>query len=611
MKSLRENLMVGGQLFRFIVIICFIALMLGCNDGGGGNDDNNNTGNSTGNSTGSEWTYMVYMGADNNLSTAGLIDLNEMETVGSDSNVSIVLQAEFSTNYTDFPGLGLTYSGQTLRFLVSNDNDTDTVDLSYGQSIGNVDMGSPAALTGFINWATTTYPADHYALVIWDHGAGWKKSALSRGAVQDETSDTFMSLPDLAKAVRDANVHLDLINFDACLMAMYEVAYEFLGLADYMVFSEEVEPGNGDPYDTILADLKSDPKMSGSQLADTIVEKYYNFYSGPDSREEKITKSAIDMSLLPQLDTAMLNLAEAIVTGYGTNSAAIIQAQSNAQHYEYKSNLDLQDFATRLANNLPGGDLQTAAQAVSSAVTSLVISNRRFGSAVSDSYGLAVFFPSKGQVSDDALYNELQNYNALACNQIRATVWAQAVSAVLGGSQETLYDGGFGFYIAWDTDADVDLYVWEPDDIYAPWMGQTTPNGYFSPDSYDSDQSVEYYVANDYVQPGDYDVIINYYSDGSSSSGANVDFWFYDPTSGNDWQYYDMRWMDLSNPYTSDTIPYPPDILNSYSDYWFPGSLSRAMPEDGTVVINAGRRTVTVHLKPKKRALKPNEELNK
>ena len=61
-----------------------------------------------------------------------------------------------------------------------------------------------------------------------------------------------MSLPDLAGAVRTAGVHLDVINFDACLMAMYEVAYEFLGLTDYMVFSEEVEPGDGDPYDTIL-----------------------------------------------------------------------------------------------------------------------------------------------------------------------------------------------------------------------------------------------------------------------------------------------------------------------------------------------------------------------
>ena len=117
-----------------------------CNGGGGGDSDDT----SPEPVTGADWTYMVYMGADNNLSTAGLFDLNEMETAGSGEKVNIVLQAEFSSFYTDFGAIGHDgYKGETLRFLVSNDGNPDNVNLAAGKSIGNVDMGYPASPDGF------------------------------------------------------------------------------------------------------------------------------------------------------------------------------------------------------------------------------------------------------------------------------------------------------------------------------------------------------------------------------------------------------------------------------------------------------------------------------
>ncbi|MDO9263302.1 MAG: clostripain-related cysteine peptidase [Desulfosalsimonadaceae bacterium] len=585
----------------FLPFLCF--LIAGCSSGGGSDSDDT--------VTGADWTYMVYMGADNNLSTAGLFDLNEMETAGSGEKVNIVLQAEFSSFYTDFGAIGHDgYTGETLRFRVQNDGNPDNVNLGAGKSIGNVDMGSPEALEDFIKWAAAAYPAEHYALVIWDHGAGWKKSTLFKGAVQDETSDSFMSLPELAGAVRTAGVHLDVINFDACLMAMYEVAYEFLGLADYMVFSEEVEPGEGDPYDAILSSLKNQPGMTGRELSETIVEKYHAYYSDPDTRAEKVTKSAVDMSALPDLHTAMLNFADVIVADYDTVSGVIAQAQANGQKFEYKTNLDLHDFSARIANGLPDSSARNAALEVNHAVERAVVGNRTVGDDVDDAFGLAVFVPSLGQVSSDDLYNDLRDYNELACNRTRATVWSEAVAKIVAGSQETLHPGGFSFYIAWDTDADLDLYVWEPNfEIYAPWLGQTTPNGFFSGDSYDVGESVEYYVSNDYVQPGDYDVFVEYYKNGKSGTFANVEFWYLDPDAG-DWQMIGPVMMDLSNAYLGDFSDITSlDELNGYSNYWYAGALTRAMPEEGTVTINAGRRKVTFHLTPKKRAPGLNAEV--
>ncbi|MEW6077719.1 MAG: clostripain-related cysteine peptidase [Thermodesulfobacteriota bacterium] len=606
MTSRQGKNKVGICLYKRIAVLLTCLLLAGCGGGGGGGGNSNNSG-----SPDADWTYMVYMGADNNLSTAGLVDLNEMETAGSDEKVNIVLQAEFSEFYTDFSVIDREfYEGETLRFLVQNDGNPDNVNLGAGQSLGNVDMGTAATLTSFIQWARATYPAKHYALVIWDHGAGWKKSVLFKGAVQDETSDSFMTLPELAGAVRNAGLHFDVINFDACLMAMYEVAYEFLELTDYMVFSEETEPGDGDPYDTILAELKVRPDMTGRQLSDMIVEKYYAYYSGPGTRGERITKSAVDMSLIPELHTAMMNFANAIVADYDNVSGVIAQVQANAQGFEYAANLDLYDFASRIANRLLTGAVRNTALEVSNAVTRAVVSNRTVGNAVNDATGLAVFVPARGQVSSDTLYDDLREYNLLACNQIRSTVWSDAVETIVSGAEETLHPGGFAFYVSWDTDADLDLYVWEPNlEIYAPWMGQTTPNGFFSADSYDVGVSEEYYVANDYVLPGQYDVFIEYFKDGANSRGANVEFWYLDPDVG-EWQMTGPIWMDLSNPYTGDFSDLDSLLdLNDYSNFWYTWTFDRAMPEEGGVTINAGGRQVTFHIPPKKRAPQLSEEL--
>ncbi|MBI5453672.1 MAG: hypothetical protein HY956_03500, partial [Deltaproteobacteria bacterium] len=263
-------------------VVLFLLLLVIATGGCGGSSSGNGGGGSS--STGRSWTYMVYMGADNNLSESALEDLNEMEMAGSTSGVAVIVQAEFNRNYsTGVPA-------DTRRIYVQKDNDETRANLE-GASIGNVDMADPATLAEFIRWAASEYPADNYALVIWDHGAGWKAKAVARGAVQDDTSGTFMSLPDLARGVRDSGVGLSVMDFDACLMAMYEVAYEFAGLVDYMVFSEANEPADGDPYDAILAGLIADPSMSGRELATASVNEYADFYAV--NGREKTTKSAV------------------------------------------------------------------------------------------------------------------------------------------------------------------------------------------------------------------------------------------------------------------------------------------------------------------------------
>ena len=564
--------------------LAFSLVACGGGGGGGGSD-------SGGGTTGREWTYMVYMGADNNLSTAGEDDITEMAKVGSTSGVAVVVQAEFSQQYST--GLPT----DTRRMLIQK----GVNNIAASTSIGNVNMADPAQLTAFIKWAQQTYPAKRYALVIWDHGAGWKTASLNtrrsllRGAVQDETSDSFMSLPDLAKAVRNSGVHFDLINFDACLMAMYEVAYEFKGLVDYLVFSEETEPGDGDPYDTILNDLKTDPVMTGRTLATTIVNNYYNFYAS--QRTDGITKSAVDMSKLADLDAKILQLSANIISEFSSVSGAIASAQAATQKYTYTANHDLYAFCDFLSTNLPSGQTKVAAAAVKAAVDNAVVANKWYGDKVKNSHGIAIYSPTYNEVSSNNAVNDLAKYALLACNQTRATGWYDAVLKMSSAPTHVLKPGGFAFYISWDTDADLDLYVWEPSDLYAAWMGKTTPNGFFSGDSYETGISEEFYVAKDYVEAGDYDVIINYFDDGVSKN-ARVTFWWIDPSNNvTQWQKVGPVFMNLMNAYNGDFS----DItslsqLNAYNNWWYTDSWTRSVSTRLTV----GERVINIRFVGKK-----------
>jgi len=559
-----------------------------------GEDDGTGTdGGDTGDGSaeGRDWTYMVYMGADNNLSYSGLQDLDEMESVGSDGNLAIVLQAEFSDYYTS--GVPT----ETLRFLVQDDGSSGSVDLNAGTSIGNVDMADPSNLTDFIRWARTRYPAAHYALVIWDHGAGWKRLPGSqraiRGAVQDETSGTFMSLPDLAAGVRDAGLHFDIVNFDACLMGMYEVVYEFRGLTDYLVFSEETEPGEGDPYNDILGLLKADPGMSALGLSQTIVERYDAFYSSGD--RGMTTKSAVNMSDFDELDEALLALASTLKNDASTISV-VQAAQTATQDYAYTANHDIYDFCSYLVNNLPDGTARSAAQDLMSSVQGMVVANRTNpDSGETSNRGLAFYLPTSYETNA----TDLALYAQLACNGSRSSssgTWGSYVEHLVtesGGGVVQYAQGGFAVYLLWTDEyggscnADLDLYIWEPaadfsttgnGQWYAPYEGQTTPNGFFSLDSADSGVSEEFYYANSQVYWGDYYFCVNFYGAGSCPS-ALARLFIYDPAYG-DWyelteanvgfslEYPSPQVLDLSNPYSSgctDNL-----CLNNYSNWWVP-----------------------------------------
>ena len=160
-------------------------------------------------------------------------------------------------------------------------------------------MADPETLTDFVRWSTEKYPAKRYALVLWDHGGGSKT-----GIFIDELFDNdIMYLWELGSAIRDTGTKMDLVLFDACLMANLETAFILKDYAEYMVASEEVVVGQGSATGDWLQELyyspTSDAKRLGRIICDTAQIKCANMED--EQAGETITWSVIDLSKMERI----------------------------------------------------------------------------------------------------------------------------------------------------------------------------------------------------------------------------------------------------------------------------------------------------------------------
>ena len=113
---------------------------------------------------------MLYQDADDEVLEQDVFtDFNEAERVGSTDQVHIVAQLDrFNGAFT---GDGNWTS--TRRYYVTKDNDLTAIHSQLVADLGELNMSDPATLVDFATWAIKTFPADHYVLILSDHGMGW------------------------------------------------------------------------------------------------------------------------------------------------------------------------------------------------------------------------------------------------------------------------------------------------------------------------------------------------------------------------------------------------------------------------------------------------------
>ncbi|HNW43361.1 MAG TPA: clostripain-related cysteine peptidase [Elusimicrobiales bacterium] len=343
-----------------------------------------------------KWTVMVFVNAKNNLESFGLKDVNEMERGGPDANVNIVAELGringYSTSDGDWKG--------SRRYLVQKDANINAITSPVVMEIPKSDMGSWQYMVDFVNWTKANYPAQKYALVIWNHGAGWNKDLplTARGISYDDETGHHMTTPELRQALA-AIGGVNILAMDACLMQMAEVAYEVKGLVEYTVASEETEPGDGYTYDTFLGPLAKNPSMGSAELSRLMVDSYGDHYQGINQGG---TQSSINMAAMDAFPGVLNGFASALMNA---NDLAVAKAaKAKTQAFYYSTNKDLYHFAKLVAETSANAEVKAAAGSLMGYMTnSLITHNRAITARYANSYGLAVYMPSSYTTVYDAL----------------------------------------------------------------------------------------------------------------------------------------------------------------------------------------------------------------
>lgn len=334
---------------------------------------------------GGSWTVLVYGLGDNNLEADLLTDLQEMAAVPA-ADLSFVALADRTPGYSDADLGGIPNWEGAKLLVISPAGFTEEGDL------GELNMGDPVVLADFVSRGITDHPADHYALVLWDHGS-------IVGVGSDQSHQDGLSLPEIAQGIRDgldaAGVaRLDILGFDACLMAAYEVAAAAGPVADYMIASEDVEPISGWDY-TAFDLLAAQPdQVTARSLGEEIVRRYI---ATSASGDPTITLSLVDLSLADDLVAALDDFRIAVTPELATLAPAIGRGRQNAPSFgssplpeEDFFMVDIGVFLRNLTDaEAPLGDSAAAALAV---FDEMLLANGT-GEAATSATGLAIHFP--------------------------------------------------------------------------------------------------------------------------------------------------------------------------------------------------------------------------
>ena len=242
-------------------------------------------------------TVIVYMSAENELSTFAAADTTEMiegSKLLSGHNNLIVFLDQASTSAK--PAVWRINKGKK-ELVKQFDNDFYASD--------------PDKMYDILEWIGKEYPAKNYGLVLWGHATGWvihndsvevAPTSPLRKAYGRDTGDNsrnldkgnWLNMPTLSLVLKHLDYHLDYIFCDICLMSNAETAYELRNVTDYLIASPAEIPGQAPPYDKIMPYLFSGDVASYQKLIDTYCT----------SVNDKLPMTVIKMSEMEQLAEA-------------------------------------------------------------------------------------------------------------------------------------------------------------------------------------------------------------------------------------------------------------------------------------------------------------------
>ena len=320
-------------------------------------------------------TLMVYMCGSNLESGSGAAttDLMEMANSGYDvKSVNLIVMTGGTTQWS----LGLPTDALSIY-------QPGRGQLRMLYAFEDMSMGDPDALTALLDYGFERCPAKSYALILWDHGGG-----PLNGVCWDERYDgDSLTMAELCQALGQspaARQKLSWIGFDACLMASAEVGHLISPYAEYMIASQETEPGTGWDY-SFLQGIEGD--ADGAATGRRVVDSYFD-HAGDAAG---LTLSLTDLSALADLSIAADTLfSDMEITGgnYARYSYAARQTRAYGKAAVEGTGYDLFDLGS-LIRQLASSDPDAAAEAEDALSRAVVYSRSGDG----QSGGLSVYHP--------------------------------------------------------------------------------------------------------------------------------------------------------------------------------------------------------------------------
>jgi hypothetical protein len=346
-----------------------------------------------------------------------------MEEIGSNKDLNIVVQ------------WGALKNPDVLRLYVQKDNDINKVTSPVVMNLGTSDMGDYKQLIDFVKWAHKNYPAKKYFVDIWNHGSGWKAARLNQlnklnglgGGISindisfDDRTGNKITTEQLGVAMKQIATEIgrpvDVYGSDACLMSMVEVATEMQGSVKVFLGSQDLEPGEGWPYNKFLEGLMKNPQMDAVSVGKLLTEEYFKAYSGGIYGVRDVTFSAIDMQHLESFNRSLSQLNDALVEKIKIDPVNIKSAAAATQTFYYSDYADALDFVDRLIefnadiSNKVIGDFKESH-------SKLVISNLASES-FKNAKGISLWLPVGNSFSYE---NNIERYRGLEFN--KQTNWS-------------------------------------------------------------------------------------------------------------------------------------------------------------------------------------------
>ena len=325
-------------------------------------------------------TVMVYMcGADlesqNGMATS---DLKEMVNANLNERINLLVYTGGARKWRN----NVVSASSNQIYKIENGNLLRLVD-----NAGNASMTNPATLTSFIQYGAENYPANRMVLIFWDHGGG---SISGYGYDERYGQGQTMTLAGINEALKNGGIKFDFIGFDTCLMATVENGLMLDQYADYMIASEESEPGTGWYYTNWLNKVSSNPSMNTIEIGKSIVDDFIEV-SNRQCRGQATTLSVVDLAELST--TVPKELKEfSIDTNnliQGSQYKKVSTARSHTQEFAAHARIDQIDLV-HFARNLGTQEGSELAEALQGA-----IKYNRTGGGISNAYGLSIYFPYK------------------------------------------------------------------------------------------------------------------------------------------------------------------------------------------------------------------------